>query len=1037
MNLKNLLFVLMILLAPAIGIKGAEINFKGKVSDENSEPLVGATVQTKGSKGTITDLDGYFYLTVSAGATVTVSYVGYETVSLKVPESGELNIVLKPVDSSLDEVVVVGASMKKSDLTGSVSVVDADKLTESPVTTVNEALQGKVAGVFVNTSAKPSDDASIKIRGSNTINSGATPIYVIDGVVMDNGSFGGTFNSVNVNDIASIQVLKDASATALYGSRGANGVVLITTKKGRSNEGHVSYDGWVSFTNTSRRPKTMSAQQLYDLRIDAFCNGYMWNNPDATLSDMQNYKKSIIDSNTDAVFHSEELKTINNGKSYDWLDEMLQTGIQQNHAVSFSKSTNDYNLYLSMNLTDVKGQLIGTHQNKYSVRINADTNIKPWLKVGTNTSYMHQQDKMTDEDAYNKALWANPMIDFSPYKDDATRYSYNGTNWAGEGSFLTVFWRTHTENSNNDYNPFNTLDCVQDRIRSFFTTSNYINIKPVDGLNIRSTFAYNHNTQSYFEFLPDNIAQAFRHHSGDNYAFHQITHQSSWQWDNTVSYDNTFNNHRINAVIGHSAYKSMDQWTYASGERFASNDLTYHKLGGAANIDTKYIDSNFSNYTLLSFFGRLNYNYAGKYYATLTIREDGSSRFNSGHKWGTFPSFSLAWDIANEDFMTPASEWLSRLKIRGGYGVTGNQDIRNFAYLTLYYPKTSNGTAYYETDYLRGSSGLTWERQKQGNVGIDLGLFNNRITMSFDGFFISNENLLLYHILPSTSGYVGTYENIGDLRNNGFEMSINATPIAINGWTWNIGGNLSLDRNKVTKLYGGVERILSGGRTGNIFLNESLNNIYTYRFAGIADASNMELWKDIDFNGKSVTEGDIILADIDGDGDVDQDDRVIAGNSDPKFYGGFYTDLSWKGFTLNAVFSYSYGAKKISEYYENLINSNGLSVASTDLIDRWSIDNPSGKFPKVIDNAINYNRVSPSDCDFSLQDASYLRLSTISLAYNFQPEMLKRLRLSSLRLYASANNVFTITKYKGFDPETGDWGYPPSRSFTVGMNIGF
>lgn len=1031
--MKRKLLSLLVLMFIGVQAALAQNDVTGQVVDENSEPLIGASVKVKGSSvGAPTDLDGNFTLKAEPGATLVVSYIGYETREVKVPASGKMKIILENDANQLDGVVVVGVLMKKSDLTGAVSHVDSEVLTQKPVTNINEALQGRVAGVNITRGITPSDDSSIKIRGTNTINSGSSPIYVVDGLVMDNQF--GFYNSINVNDVESIEVLKDASATALYGSRGANGVIVITTKKGRKGEGTVSYDGWVSFSTMGHRPETMSAQETFDLRAEAFMNGYIYNNPNSTAAERQAYWDDVImGSNT--VFSDEEFAGYRSGKTYDWLDQVTKTGVEHNHSVSFSKGTDNSSIYLSLGYSGLDGVVKGTEQDKYYGRINAETYIKPWLKIGTNTSYTYVKDDMTDGSVYNMALErSNPLIDYAPYKDDATRH---------DEDYLTLYWRVRSEENNNYYNPFNSMEIQTERERYHFTSANYININPIKGLNIRSTFAINHAEQSWNQFIPSGIQESIRHKSGDAYATQQRFGDTQWQWDNTISYDTQIKEvHNISAFLGTSASRYVYKVLKGGGKRYASNDLGWNVLGSSADRENRELESDYQTSSLLSYVGRINYNYDYRYFFTFTGRYDGSSKFAKGNRWGFMPSFSVAWDVTNEKFF-PQHSFLSRLKVRAGYGVVGNQDISNYQYLTLYYPQQSNGEAFYGTDGRRGTPGITWEKQKQTNIGLDLGFFKNRLNITADLYFITNSNLLMSHSLPKTSGYSYTVENIGELENKGFEMTINATPILTKDFQWNISANLSLDRNKVTKLYGGVTEILNGtDRQGNIFIGESLSNIYTYKSGGIANEDNRELWEGIDYNGRTVGLGDLFVLDISGpdgepDGVIDQNDRYVYGNTDPKFYGGFSTDFTWKGLTLNAVFNYSVGGHRISSYYESLISSVGLGYASPDLKDHWTEDNTDAYFPRVLTNTEGYNRFGAGETDRYIQSTSYLRLATLTLAYNLPENWLKHVFMKSARVYFTASNLFTLTGYKGFDPELGDYNYPPTRSYTIGLNFSF
>ncbi|MCH5308071.1 MAG: TonB-dependent receptor [Prevotella sp.] len=1042
---KRVIFLMAVLLSLCTHLT-AQVSVKGNVKDNTGEPIIGASVIVTGtSNGTVTDFDGNFQLKANEGDELTISYIGFIAQKAKVKGTTSINITLLEDNAELDEVVVVGTIMKKSDLTGAVGSVDGKTLTEKPVTNVNQALQGRVSGVFVSPGARPSDDSGIRVRGMNTINSGSDPIYVVDGMVMNN-DFGG-FSSINPNDVEHLEVLKDASATALYGSRGANGVVLITTKKGAStgvakggsHDGNVTYDGWISISSMTQRPKTMNATDLANLRIDAFANGYLRNNPSANREEYIN--STLL--GTNLAFSEQEFQSRNGNRwnSYDWLDQVIRTGVQHNHNVSFSKAFDKGSVYFSLNYSNLKGIVKGSDQDKYSGRFNAEYFVKSWLKVGTNTSFTRTQDAIPSDDVYNKALSANPILDYAPYMDPATRY---------QSQYLTVYYQALTENYNNEYNPFNSMDVQRDRTRTRFASSNFININPMKGLNFRSTLSVDYATQSWLAYTPGNIQESVRHESGDAIAQHERWEQSNWQWDNSLSYDMQIDKHKLNVMVGTSMSKESNNYDLSRGYRFPSDHLGYHELAGAAAFEKTVIDSDFRNSTLLSYILRGNYNYDSRYFLTATARYDGSSKFGDGHRWGIFPSFSFAWEATNEKFMQNQNTF-SRLKLRLGYGVVGNQDIANYVYGTWYNPVAQRqtidgntvGMAGYASSGMRGTPAITWEKQKQFNIGVDFGFMKNRITASADLFYIVNDNLLMQHSLPLTTGYSTTWENIGKVENKGIELSVNARIIDLKDFGWNFGGNISYDANKVTKLYGDVEQILNGTeREGNIFLNEPLHTIYTYRAGGIANESNRAEWEGKNYNGHTVEIGDLFVKDISGpdgkpDGIINEYDRDIVGKSDPKVYGGFNTDFRYKNFTLNAIFTYAFGAKKISDYYESLTNSVGLSQASPDLADRWSATNIDAKFPKVVSNSSGYNGYKPSDTDLVVQNANYLRLSTLTLAYNVDRNVINKLHLSSLRLYATASNLFCLTPYKGFDPETGDYNYPPTKTFTFGLNVSF
>ncbi|MDE6853881.1 MAG: SusC/RagA family TonB-linked outer membrane protein, partial [Muribaculaceae bacterium] len=775
--MKKILSALMLLVAFCLSA-AAQTNITGTVFDESHEPLPGASVVVKGAtRGVATDIDGNFTLSAKVGDILTVSYVGYETTDVKVPANGKMEIVLKEKQGLLDEVVVVGVSMKKSDLTGAVSHIDSDVLTQKPVTSVNEALQGRVTGVAVTRSSKPSDDSGIKIRGTNTINSGSDPIYVVDGLVMGNEF--GFYNSLNINDIESIQVLKDASATALYGSRGANGVIIVTTKKGKQGNGNVSYDGWVSWQKMGHRPERMNATQLADLRKQAYINGFLFENPGASTEEIQDHIDNFVMA-PDKAFAAEELETYANGNSYDWVAPLLRTGVTTNHNLSFSQASEKTSVYISLGLKDLKGMVRGTDQQRYNGRINATANITPWLRVGTNSTYSYTHDNMTDDNVYYKAYYCDPLVDNAPFMSDETRH---------ETDYLCTWWQSPNTEKNNNFNPYNTLEIKTERSRYHFTSSNYININPIDGLNIRSTFAINRAEQSWNQFQPTGIQESIRYRGGDAYATQQRFGNTQWQWDNTIQYIRDFNHaHHVDVFFGTSASRNIYNVIKANGRRFASNDLGWDQLGSAADWENSRPESDHQVTSLMSYVARANYNYRFRYFLTFTSRWDGSSKFGAGHRWGYFPSFSLAWDITNEAFF-PKTTWVNQIKLRGGYGSVGNQNIGNYLYATMYYPSATNGNATFQTNGHRGTPNLTWEKQKQTNIGVDLAFFNRRLSVTGDVFVTRNKDLLMSHSLATSTGYSSTTENVGDLDNRGVEVSINATPVATRDFTWNIGMN--------------------------------------------------------------------------------------------------------------------------------------------------------------------------------------------------------------------------------------------------------
>jgi TonB-linked SusC/RagA family outer membrane protein len=1011
-RLINLLIVFLF----ACQLMAQNLTVKGRVTDVNAEPIIGASIVGSGNNATVTDINGDFTLKANMGDRLVISYMGFTTKTVTVKGSA-MSVVLEESNSQLDEVVVVGTVMKKSDLTGAVAGVSAKTLEEKPVTSINEALQGRVAGVFISNPTRITDDASIKIRGCNTINGSTDPIFVVDGMVMDN-SFSG-FNAVNLDDVESVEVLKDASATALYGSRGSNGVVVITTKKGKKGEGRVSYNGWIGIQSWGHQPKTMGTKELFELRKEAYTNGYTQTHPQGNVNEYVN--GTIMGSNT--VFADYEFESYKNNQNYNWLDEVDRTGWTQNHDISFSNASDKGSAYVSLGFTDANGLIKKSEQRKYTGRVNIEYYIKSWLKIGTNTSFTRTEKTIVDDGVMNRARNANPML---PISEDILTL-----NWQG------VF-------DQNNFNPIRSLRVDDDRVINRVLSSSFLNIEFMKGLDLRSTLSLDYATQQVNRYTPSDIYESERYGTNGE-AVDNRDNRTVWQWDNSLSYNKTFGDHRISAMIGTSATKTSYSYINGSSQGYLSNLLGYKSLGSGYKKDQRGLSSDWSKQVLMSYIGRVAYSYKDRYMVTGTIRRDGSSKFAKGHRWGWFPSISLAWDMAQENFIKQLNVF-DQLKLRAGFGMVGNQNISDYAYLSLYNMSYSGNVdkgyvASWVSNGRRGTPDIKWEKQKQWNLGVDMAFWNNRLSMSIDAFYIKNSDLLMSHSLPTTTGFSSTIENIGAIDNKGIEMSFKANLIHSNGFDWNVAGTWSLDRNRVGKLYGNTRVIYNVDNDrniqneGNLFIGQSRNTLYMWKCGGIAQQSDMDRLSAINYNGYNVNPGDLYIVDVNDDKEIDQNDRVVIGSTDPKYYGGFSTDASWRGLSLNAVFSYSVGARKISPWYNTLISSVGTSVATTDLADRWTTEHTNAKFPRVI-TGFDYNHYNPTQSDFCVQKASFLRLSALTLAYTFPQGMVQKLKLSNLRVYFTGSNLFCITGYKGYDPETGDW-YPSTRMYTFGVNLSF
>ena len=979
----------------------------GKVTDNENLPLPGATILVKGTpNSTVTDIDGSYKLSnVKSGSTLEFKFIGFNTQTVAANKS-EINVSLIPSPQELNEIVVVGASVKRGDLTGAVGNVKGEKLLETPTANAVQALQGRAAGVYVQQNTTPGSSGSIKIRGNNSIQFGTNPIFVVDGLIIDGG-----FESINPNDIANIDILKDASSTAIYGARGANGVVVITTKKGSKGEGKINFDTWVGMSEFSKTLPLMNGQQLFDLRVDAFANQYMDQNPNADRAAYVNQIKS--DGST--VFAPYELESYRTGKSYNWLDEVARTGMQTNYNLSFSGGGDKGSYFVSFNYADQDGLLEKSSFKRYNGKINLTQDVKKWLQIGTSTTFSRSEASYIEGSAFGNALGANPLLPIDP---NATYLKY--------GDVLNA----------DAYNPIKSLTIDNVSSKNRLMSSNYVNIKPAEGLNLRTTFSVDITDQANFSYQPMDTGQSIRN-SANGDANHYRYSELNYQWDNTITYNKSIGKHDFSALGAFSMQKNSNNYTQVDARGFSSDDFTYMYLNGASQKQDFSLGSDFVTTTLLSYTGRLNYSYDKKYFATVTTRLDGSSRFGPNNKWGTFPSVALGWDIAKEFLQSVES--IKLLKLRGSYGIAGNQNIPNYAYVSKYRPVYTNGSVVYKpSDYL-GNPDLQWERQKQFDFGLDFATSDNRFSMTLDYFDIKNDNLLMIKSVTSLSGFTTGIDNVGTMVNKGVEFSANYKILRNNNLNWDISGNISSAKNKITKLYGETTAIYNTGgytgveiqRTGNLFVGKSVNSIYVFEFDKIAQASDMTEISKINFGGRTVKPGDIVPVDRNKDGKIDDNDRYVVGNTDPDFYGGFATDFSYKGFGLNAVFAYSIGGRRISSAYESFMSSGGMSAAHTDLLDRWTPEHTDTDVPRAYYGGGRFNSYETS---LAIQNSSFLRLNALTLSYNFPNSILEKAYLQNLRLYVTGSNLFTITKYKGYDPEGGD-SYPNSRMFVLGLNV--
>lgn len=1012
-HLRNWLILLAII---PLQMFAQNINIKGKVTDKNSgEALPGVSIVLVNSKaaGTITDMNGSFSLSIPLGTKLHFSYIGYENVDIQVSKDKFLNVVLNENSTEINEVVVVGAVIKKSDLTGSAVRVTSEQLKDIPTSNINQAIQGKIPGVYIENSPRPGSNASIKIRGSNSIQYGQSPIFVVDNVMIDGG-----FDMINPDDIATIDVLKDASATALYGARGANGVVVITTKKGKKGIGKITYDTWFGNQSFTKQMPLLSAKDLYNFRVDAYANTYMDKNP---TKDRNAYIASFL-TNTNPLrniaFSKDELTSYANGQTYDWLSQIVQEGRQQNHSVSFSGGSDKGSYFMSVAYNNQIGQILKTGYSRYSGKVNLEQEVKSWLKIGTNNSYVYtDQQPVGNDNMFITSLTASPLLPIS--KD---------------------YWYMKSGKIDNQStsNPLRDLDIIKDNLQNRLLSSSFVNINPLKDLNLRSTFSLDMNQEEDYTYYPTTTTQSYKG-SYNGQAIQKKSRNTNWQWDNTLTYEKLIQEkHKISALLGMNASFYSNTWNNISAANFGNDLFSYKKIDGATDKTLTYVSSDFSSYSMESYFTRFNYVYDSRYYITFTGRLDGSSRFGPSNKWGVFPSISGSWNITGEEFMKNQHVF-DNLRLRTGYGLAGNQNIPNYGYMTIYSPIASLGSSVLANGGTYGNPDLHWETQKQLNLGLDVSVLKNRINLTVDMFHIINDGLLMTRSMPASAGYLYKLDNVGTLENKGIEISLNVTAIKTQDFNWDFTLNLSSDRNKVLKLYDNMTALYNLGgysnneiqREGNLFVGQPINNIYVYKFDRIVQQSDMAYVNTLNLGSRIVKPGDILPLDKDGNGIINDADRYVVGKKDPDFYGGLTTNFSYKGLSINIVANYSVGGKRISYLYETLMSGYGTSATSVDMLNRWTPDNTNTNIPRAYSDAGRFNL---SDVDWAVQDASFLRLSAVTISYTLPKKWMKTIFVDNLRLYATGTNMLTLSKYKGFDPETGDW-YPNSKMIVVGLNL--
>lgn len=995
----------------------------GHVLDEKTqEPVIGATILEKGTvNGTSTDIDGYFTLrpATSYPVTLVISAIGYKTRETEILRPDDpVTIPLEEDVSLLDEVVIVGyGTQRRKELTGSVASVSRKHLEYNTAPSVDALLGGAIAGVNVTqSSGQPGSPANIRIRGGNSINASNDPLYVIDGVLFfsDNsstkvgfGSIEGEFNPLNLlnpSDIESIEVLKDVSATAIYGSRGSNGVILITTKKGKQGSNAVNYEYSTGWSRSAKKLDLLNASQWARIQKDYFLN-----------------KPGYTD---------EEIGQL--GEGYDWQNAVLQTGITQNHSLTFSGGDEKSHYFLSGNYLTQEGIILNSGFDRFVGRVNYDREVLSGFSIGFNlTGNKSTQNSLTtfegvnyNSSPYSKgiansltyALYIPPVVPF--YNADGS-YNYNNP-----------FEYAYLREGNTTANPISDLrNSAAQTINTVFLGNFYAQYTPIEGLTAKINLGsnINHTTQNYFSpsytaigLEPDGIGG-----TGNKRVEILLS-------EFTLSYAKQLNDiHAFDALAGFTYQDTKTKFITTMSSGFTNEELGVDNLQDGTPYGETPIFSGATQSNLYSLLGRVNYSLLDRYHLTVNFRSDYSTRFAKNHKWGIFPSIGLSWNINEEAFLKEVTA-LSNLKVRVSGGSVGNQEIGDYEYLQLLEATRYGG----EIAYRVGNSGnedLKWETTTQYNAGVDAGFLNNRISVTADVYSKKTSDLLL-RIPPKLGEENEQLVNVGNVTNKGVEFSINTVVVDNPHLHWSFAANIAANRNKITQLNdnGDIEEGVQILRVG-----ESLGSFYGLVFDGVVQ-------KDEDVSALPTTPayttpqpGDPKFRDISEDDHIDKNDRVVLGSIQPDFTYGFSSFINYQGFDLFVLLQGSHGNKVYNQLRRYLESPNDAYNASAVLLNSWTETNPSNTVPRITDVPLS----SELDSRY-IEDASYLRLKTVTLGYtiNKVPFVSPNLPLK-LRFFATAQNLFTLTGFKGYDPEIAngiDLGtYPTSRTFSVGVNISF
>ena len=1037
---KQILFFCFLLLAAVAYAQDLKVT--GVVtSAEDGYPLPGVPVQVKEnpSASVATDIDGNYTITVSRGQTLVFSYVGCESQSHKIQSSTTLNVALKSEANVLQEVVAIGyGTMKKSDLTGAVTTVSADKLKKTPAANLANALQGQAAGVTVNSnSGQPGAAPEVRIRGVGTVN-GASPIYVVDGVIVDDISF------LSPNDIQSTEILKDASATAIYGSRGANGVIIVTTKGGKVNQKTtVTLDAYAGIQQRWRKLDVMNAKEFADALVaingstseKKYYETYGFNKWLSTFRlGSSKYYPTVYDPETNPT-----------GLDYsaidtDWQDEVFQDALIQNYHLSIDGGSEKTTYSLSTSWYSQEGTIIGSNYERLTVRLNTSHKVNDWLKVGENVSFMSSTSRtaMNNSESAGSSILsaAFAMAPWDPTHYPAGSVNKQGTDLSGQISAGSNF--------KNVTNPFSMVENSHPKDRNErFVGNVFAEITPLKGLTFRSSYSFDYNIATS-KLFKDAYEYSDYDKNSKNFLSSSIGRTYNWTVDNILTYARTINAHDFSVMVG----QTTEEYNYysigSSGSSILNPKENNWYLSQVTDDFGRPSDS-VSRNRRISMLGRVHYSYLDRYLITVNFRADGSSKFPE-KPWGYFPSTALAWKISEEGFMKDYTN-LDLLKIRAGWGRVGNDNIGNDAFMLSVF---NTGPTF--VDYVFGknqalangatvltwiNNGGHWENTEQWSLGVDFGMWRGMLTGSVDFFIRNTQDMLMSVKAPAHVGnrYDGT-SNVGTVRNRGAEITLEHRN-TIGDFSYSIGGNVSFIDNELTGLNGGA--VIYSGYNNLTVVDEGypLYYFWGYQYDGIykTDEEALEYLKGYTATDIPFHAGDAKYKDLNGDGKIDDNDRTDLGSSIPWLNYGLNLGASWKNFDVQLFFQGVAGNKIYNQMRHRLEGNGTTSVMSPVMANAWTSTNTEGTIPNP-KNSVNYY-VS----DRFLENGSYFRLKNLQIGYTIPEKAIRKVGLQNCRIYLQGSNLLTLTQYTGFDPEVGgsiDYGnYPQARSFILGANISF